>query len=329
MESKLQVLEQRSAPRATAADGPPLVPLLEMMVRIREFEAFCMDLRSRGEVLGNTFPCLGQEAFCAVGAALSPQDVIFPSYRSRGVFFGKGVDVAEHLRELVASPRSQLAGREVFHHASWPSAGLMPGSSMIGGWMPMAAGYALSTRLKGMHDVATVCTWGDGSYGAGDFHEALNLIGVWKLPVVLVCENNGYQVSAGWQSMRTHRQFRPVMDAYGIATLDVDGNDAQALWEATVQARRMALDGRPVLIDAVTYRMGGYSSHIGEPRHGHEQEMAAWRERDPVALLARRIAAGEAAAQQLLEQVRAEQRRRVQQAWDGVRSETAAEEVAR
>ncbi|MCW5772111.1 MAG: hypothetical protein KIT16_10785, partial [Rhodospirillaceae bacterium] len=179
--------ETRANDRPTGAE--PL-EFYRIMLRTRLFEEFCMRVRREGKVLGNTYPCLGQEALGVAALALAPGDAVFPSYRSRAIVFGKGATVEQHLRELIGAPDSEQGGREVFHHAAFPRIGVMPSSSMIGGWAPTAAGYALTQQLERSGNV-TVCVIGDGSLGAGDLHEALNIVGVWKLPFVLMVENNG------------------------------------------------------------------------------------------------------------------------------------------
>jgi pyruvate dehydrogenase E1 component alpha subunit len=260
-----------------------------MMTRCRRFEEASERLRQAGEVLGNTFPSLGQEAIGSLSFVLDEGDVLYPSYRSRPVFFGRGVTVLEHFRELFGSPRSLWAGREVFHHTFWPGKGMMPASSMIGGWVPMAAGYALTQKLENSNTI-TVCMAGDGSFGAGDLHEALNIVGVWKLPFVLVVENNGYQVSAAWNAMRNNRSLIPHVEPYGFVGRSVDGNDAMAMVVAMQWARKTALSGKPVVLDCETYRMGGYSSHLGEPRRAHQNEVGEWRKKDPIDNLAAMLA---------------------------------------
>jgi TPP-dependent pyruvate/acetoin dehydrogenase alpha subunit len=299
--------------------------LYRLMARTRAFEARSMQLRADGEVLGNTFPSLGQEALCAVGLALAPQDVVFPSYRSRPLFFGKGISVEQHFRELAGSASSGAAGHEVFHHASWPAAGMMPSSSMIGGWVPMAAGHALAQKLDG-EDAITVCAIGDGALGAGDLHEALNFIGLWRLPVLMICENNEYQVSARWDTMRHARRLGAYAAPHGFETLEADGNDAVALHDLVRELRPRVAAGTPVFVDCMTYRMGGYSSHIGEPRQGAEaeREREGWRARDPLRVAAERIAAltGET-ANAALAAIEREEEEAVAAAWARVAAEPA------
>lgn len=277
-------MSTRPQRRNDVPPGAEPVEFLKLMWRTRLFEEFSMRLKKEGAVLGNTYPCLGQEALGVAAMALAPGDAVFPSYRSRAIVFGKGATVEQHFREMIGAPEAEQGGREVFHHAAFPAIGVMPSSSMIGGWAPTAAGYALTQQIEKSGGV-TVCVIGDGSYGAGDLHEALNIVGTWKLPFVLMVENNGYQVSAEWSQVRAQKALAPYVAPYGFVTRPVDGNNAFDVFHSMAWARAEALAGRPAMLDCETYRMGGYSSHFGEPRTGIDDELAAWRARDPIAFL--------------------------------------------
>ncbi len=307
-------MQVATAPAAAAGRADLALRLYRMMVRVRFFEEFCIDLRKRNEVVANTYPSLGQEASVAVAAALGPDDVVFPSYRSRPAFFGRGVTAEDHFVEMLATPDSTLHGREVFHHASFPAKGVMPGSSMIGSWLPMAAGYALTQKMEGGKGI-TACHMGDGTFGAGDLHETLNLAGIWKLPFMLVCENNGYQVSQHWSKMRVQREMRAYFEPHGFTCLEVDGNDALAVFDAALHGRGIAAGGTPVLLDCFTYRMGSYSSHFPEPRKGIEQEKADWLAKDPLAR-GRDACAGLGLSLQQLDQAVGEERAQIAAAWE-------------
>ncbi|HEY7611322.1 MAG TPA: thiamine pyrophosphate-dependent dehydrogenase E1 component subunit alpha [Alphaproteobacteria bacterium] len=312
-----------TAPSAQRNDVPPgaaPVEFLRLMLRTRLFEEFCMRLKKEGAVLGNTYPCLGQEALGVAALALAPGDAVFPSYRSRAIVFGKGATAEQHFRELIGAPESEQGGREVFHHAAFPGLGIMPSSSMIGGWAPTAAGYALTQHLERSGTV-TVCVIGDGVLGAGDLHEALNIAGVWKLPFVLMVENNGYQVSAGWNQVRAQRAIAPYVQPYGFVTRPVDGNNPFDVFHSTAWARAEALAGRPAMLDCETYRMGGYSSHFGEPRTGIEEELAAWRRRDPVAFMEDWLLRQGGSSKQALAALRAEEAEAIASAWQSARRE--------
>jgi len=302
--------------------GAEPVEFLRLMLRTRLLEEFSMRLKKEGAVMGNTYPCLGQEALGVAGLALAPGDAVFPSYRSRAIVFGKGATVEQHFREMIGAPDAEQGGREVFHHSAFPGIGVMPSSSMIGGWAPTAAGYALTQQMERTGSV-TVCVIGDGSLGAGDLHETLNIVGVWKLPFVLMVENNGYQVSAAWNQVRAQRALAPYVQPYGFVTRPVDGNNAFDVLHSMAWARAEALAGRPAMLDCETYRMGGYSSHFGEPRSGIEDELAQWRARDPIVQIEDWLERHGGMAKRALAAIRAEEAEAIAAAWEKARRGTA------
>jgi TPP-dependent pyruvate/acetoin dehydrogenase alpha subunit len=315
-------LQTATSHRDVAVDalGGLALEFYRVMVRTRLFERFCMRLRAAGEVLGNTYPSLGQEALGAAGLALAAEDVVFRSYRSRPICFGKGVSVTAHLRELAGAEGAVLGGREVFHHAMYPEHGIMPGSSMIGGWVPAAAGCALALKLDRAAAVA-VCCVGDGVLGAGDLHEALNMVGVWKLPFVLMVENNGYQVACSWDMVRTQRALAPYVEPYGFVTRPVDGNDAFDVYQSMAWARRTALAGSPAMLDCHTFRMGDYASHFAVPRRNIELDLAAWGRRDPIDLIATWLAESAGIVARELEDVNAAEQAAIEDAYAAMRVE--------
>jgi TPP-dependent pyruvate/acetoin dehydrogenase alpha subunit len=323
-------VERAAAPRNLDVDalGGRALELYRVMVRTRLFERFCMRIRAAGEVFGNTYPSLGQEALGAAGLALAADDVVFPSYRSRPICFGKGASVIAHLRELVGGKGSALGGREVFHHAMFPESGIMPGSSMIGGWVPVAAGHALAQRFD-RAEAVTVCCIGDGVLGAGDLHEALNMVGVWKLPFVLLVENNAYQVASRWDMVRTRRALAPYVEPYGFVVRPVDGNDAFDVYQSTLWARRMALAGQPAMLDCHTFRMGGYSSHFTVERKGAEEELAAWGRRDPIDLIATWLTGNAGILPRELDEVSEAEQSAIEDAFATVRAEAGEPPSAR
>ncbi|MSQ72557.1 MAG: hypothetical protein EXR27_14890, partial [Betaproteobacteria bacterium] len=157
-----------------------------------------------------------------------------------------------------------------------------------------------------------------GGSGAGDLHESLNMIGVGKLPVLLICENNGYQVSESWRTMRVQRGLSQYVAPHGFECAEIDGNDPFAVFDATLAARPRVAAGTPMLLDCFTYRMGGYSSHFGEPRRGNEAEMAEWKKRDPIERARTRcLAAGIAEA--ALAAMAEDERAAMDTAWQTVR----------
>jgi TPP-dependent pyruvate/acetoin dehydrogenase alpha subunit len=252
----------------------------------RLFEEALIRWEHEGKISAQTFPSKGQEAI-AIGCclALEKGDTVIPSFRTRGAMIAMGVSITEQLREFVHSPLAAGDSRDAPHHSSWPERGVMPGSTMIGGHLAMAAGLALAMQNEKQGGVS-VAFFGDGTLGSGDLYETMHIAGTWKLPLILVCENNGWEMSTPWPKVRKTRSLIPYAEPFGFATRNVDGNDALDVYQAARWARATALSGQPVFLDCFTYRVGLYSSHFGEVRPEIENELAEWAERDPLKRMA-------------------------------------------
>ena len=248
----------------------------------RIFEEALIRWEREGKISAQTFPSRGQEAI-AIGCclALEQGDTVIPSFRTRGAMIGMGVSIADQLREFVHSPRAAGDSRDAPHHSSWPEQGVMPGSTMIGAHLAMAAGIAVAMQCDRQANVS-VAFFGDGTLGSGDLHETLHIAGAWKLPLILVCENNGWEMSTPWEKVRKTRSLIPYAEPLDFVTRTVDGNDALDVFHSARWARAMALGDRPVFLDCITFRTGLYSSHFGEVRPGIEDELAEWGEHDPL-----------------------------------------------
>jgi TPP-dependent pyruvate/acetoin dehydrogenase alpha subunit len=256
------------------------------MLVTRLFEEALIRWEHEGKISAQTFPSKGQEAI-AIGCclALEKGDTVIPSFRTRGAMIAMGVSITEQLREFVHSPLAAGDSRDAPHHSSWPERGVMPGSTMIGGHLAMAAGLALAMQNEKQGGVS-VAFFGDGTLGSGDLHETMHIAGTWKLPLILVCENNGWEMSTPWPKVRKTRSLIPYAEPFGFATRNVDGNDALDVYQAARWARATALSGQPVFLDCFTFRVGLYSSHFGEVRPEIENELAEWAERDPLKRMA-------------------------------------------
>src|SRR4029453_17274668 len=252
----------------------------------RLFEEALIRWEHEGKISAQTFPSKGQEAI-AIGCclALEEGDTVIPSFRTRGAMIAMGVSITEQLREFVHSPLAVGDSRDAPHHSSWPERGVMPGSTMIGGHLAMAAGLALAMQNEKQGGVS-VAFFGDGTLGSGDLYETMHIAGTWKLPLILVCENNGWEMSTPWPKVRKTRSLIPYAEPFGFATRNVDGNDALDVYQAARWARATALSGQPVFLDCFTYRVGLYSSHFGEVRPEIANELAEWAERDPLKRMA-------------------------------------------
>jgi TPP-dependent pyruvate/acetoin dehydrogenase alpha subunit len=263
--------------------------LYRNMLVTRLFEEALLRWEHEGKISAQTFPSKGQEAI-AIGccAALENGDTVIPSFRTRGAMIGMGVSIAEQLREFVHGPLAAGDSRDAPHHASWPERGVMPGSTMIGGHVAMAAGLAVAMQFE-KQDSVSVAFFGDGTLGSGDLHETLHIAGMWRLPLILVCENNGWEMATPWRNVRRTRSLIPYAEPFGFAGRSVDGNDALDVYHSARWARATALGGQPVFLDCLTFRLGLYSSHFGEVRPGIETDLADWEKRDPLSRLADRL----------------------------------------
>jgi len=287
--------------------------LYHNMLVTRLFEDALIRWEHEGKISAQTFPSKGQEAI-AIGCclALETGDTVIPSFRTRGAMIGMGVPIADQLREFVHSPLAAGDSRDAPHHSSWPDRGVMPGSTMIGGHLAMAAGLALAMQNE-KQPAVSVAFFGDGTLGSGDLHETMHIAGMWGLPLILVCENNGWEMSTPWPKIRKTRSLIPYAEPFGFATRNVDGNDALDVYQSARWARATAVGGQPVFLDCFTFRLGLYSSHFGEVRPGIEQELAEWEKRDPLKRMADwLIEHGEASAEDL-ERLRREEEANLEQ----------------
>jgi TPP-dependent pyruvate/acetoin dehydrogenase alpha subunit len=191
---------------------------------------------------------------------------------------------------------------------------------MIGGHLPMAAGLALAMQLESQRTVS-LAFFGDGTLGSGDFHETLHIAGIWGLPLILVCENNGWEMATPWHKVRKHRSLIPYAEPFGFATRRVDGNDALDVYHSAGWARATALSGRPVLLDCITFRSGTYSSHFGETRPGIEKELAEWEAQDPLKRMGDWLIDHGFAPAADLERVRREEEQRIEDAFHRILAE--------
>ena len=291
------------------------------MLVTRLFEEALIRWEREKKISAQTFPSMGQEAI-AVGCcvAMEKEDTVIPSFRTRGAMVAMGITIVEQLREFLHSPLAAGGSRDAPHHSSWPDRGVMPGSTMIGGHLAMAAGLALAMQLEG-RDAVSLAFFGDGTLGSGDLHETMHIAGTWSLPLILVCENNGWEMATPWQKVRMHRELIPYAEPFGFATRKVDGNDPWDVYHSARWARATVLNGQPVFLDCMTFRSGTYSSHFGETRPRIEKDLAEWKERDPLKRMAAWLVGHGLASEQDLERMRQEEEERIQEAFNQVVAE--------
>jgi 2-oxoisovalerate dehydrogenase E1 component alpha subunit len=254
-------------------DAEALRDLYRKMVLIRRADQEALNLQRQGE-LGLWGQYLGQEAI-HVGAtmALQPQDWIFPSYREFGMAMCRGIDPAQMLtlfRGLSHGPWDPRTYR------------FAPLTIPVATQVPHAVGFAMGCRFKRSDEVALV-TFGDGATSEGDWHEAMNFAGVFRAPVVFLCQNNAWAISVPL-AKQTAGSIAERARGYGFPGIRIDGNDVLAVYAATrAAASRARQHDGPYLIEAVTYRMGAHTSSDDPTRYRPDSELRAWREKDPIA----------------------------------------------
>jgi pyruvate dehydrogenase E1 component alpha subunit len=249
-----------------------------------------MTLYRQGKVPGSFYDGFGQEAVSAGATwAMGPRDRLCILHRDLAAHVIRGVGAARILGQYMGREGGITRGRDGNVHFGDRTVGCVGMVSMLPDMMLVATGLAMAFKLRGEQRVAL--TWfGDGSTSRGDFHEAMNWAGVQKLPVIFVLENNQYAYSTP-----LHAQFAvdPVerAAAYGFPGVKVDGNDPEAMFEATREARERALaGGGPTLLEAVTMRMHGHAAH-DDMKYVPQAQIEEWRAKDPIDRQARRLEA--------------------------------------
>jgi acetoin:2,6-dichlorophenolindophenol oxidoreductase subunit alpha len=257
--------------------------LLRQMYEIRYFEDQIQKLFSDGHIQGTTHLANGQEAV-AVGAAdaLEPDDLVFSTYRGHHHNLARGLPMRSAFAEILGRSGGCCGGKGGSMHLTDVARGLLGSYAIVGGHLPIAVGTAWASRITGDHAV-TCCFFGDGTTTIGSFHEALNMAAVWQLPVIFVCENNGYSEYTRIEDVVP--VMNPAADraaAYGLESIIVDGNSVDDVRAAVVGARHRAAAGEgPSLIEALTYRHGGHS-RADPGKYRPAEELAAWLARDPI-----------------------------------------------
>ncbi|PTE11009.1 dehydrogenase [Mesorhizobium helmanticense] len=253
------------------------------MWRIRRFEERAAELFKSGVIKGTAHSCVGQEAI-AVGACavLDDDDYIVSHHRGHGHCIAKGADTGKMMAELFGRITGYGHGLGGSMHIAALDRGILGANGIVGAGLGIGTGAALSATIRGTRQVC-VAFFGDGAANEGIFHESLNLAALWKLPVIFVCENNGYGLSLGVEQASAVPRISTRAAAYGMPGETIDGNDAVIVRDALGIAVQRARAGEgPSLIEAMTYRSGDHSMRTNLPRYRPEAEEEEWRRRDPI-----------------------------------------------
>ena len=277
------------ARKADAVSGDLARRLLATMWLCRAFEEKVSELIQSGTIAGLVHLAIGQEATAAaIGALLGDDDLLFSGHRAHGHALAKGADPSRVLAEIAGRATGLCGGKGGSMHLVDVAHGFLGATGVVGGNVPNALGVALAQQQRRTGH-ATVVFFGDGAAQAGHFLESLNLASLWELPVVLVCENNGYAEFTPRSAHTNVERVARLAETYGIATLTVDGNDALAVHEAAAPFIARAREGKgPALIECLTYRMRGH--YEGDAvKYREASELDVWKQRDPLRILERRM----------------------------------------
>ena len=255
------------------------------MLRIRNFECRAEAMHAAGEIAGALHTCSGQEGeIVGASMALRQDDYMIGNHRSHGHPIAKGASLGPLMAELLGRSTGVCKGKGGSMHLSDFSVGSLGETSIVGSGLPVAVGAAFGAQMQGS-DRATLCFFGDGATSAGAFHEALNLAALWKLPVIFLCENNGYAISTPVARAIPVANIAERANAYAMPSAIVDGQDVDAVEAVVSEAvTRARSGGGPTLIEAKTYRYGEHAANMGRVFVDRASELEKWRRRDPIQL---------------------------------------------
>ncbi|MGH8262788.1 MAG: thiamine pyrophosphate-dependent dehydrogenase E1 component subunit alpha [Steroidobacteraceae bacterium] len=257
--------------------------------RIRLFEGQVQRLAAAGEIPGFPHLSTGQEAV-AVGvcAHLSRDDVLFTSHRGHGHVLAKGSDLQATFAEILGRQDGLCRGRGGSMHLVDAANGVLGATGVVAGNLPLAAGAAWAAQAQGKRNISVVF-FGDGATGAGAFHETLNLAALWRLPVLFVCENNGYAEFTSREEHSNVKQVSSFAAPYAIPATTIDGNDLPAVHAAAREAIDLLRKGQgPYLLECMTLRMAGH--YVGDSQqYRSKEDLAALREKCPIERLKRHL----------------------------------------
>ena len=267
------------------------MPMIDQTLAVKVYETFAfhrvLDERmvssQRQGRLSFYMAALGEEAASVGGAAgLQPQDMIMSQYREQGALMFRGFSLENFMNQMFSNENDLGKGRQMPIHYGSSELNYMTVSSPLGTQIPQATGYAYGQKLQGL-DAVTLCYFGEGAASEGDFHAGLNMAAVQQAPVIFFCRNNGYAISTPSDEQFKGNGIASRGVGYGIKTLRVDGNDILAVIKATQTARTYALkENAPVLIEAMSYRLGAHSTSDDPSGYRTREEEEKWQENDPI-----------------------------------------------
>jgi pyruvate dehydrogenase E1 component alpha subunit len=300
--------------KTTADERALLTELYRQMLTIRRVEEAAAKAYAQGKIGGFLHLGIGQEAVC-VGAiaALRPTDYVVGTYREHGHYLAKGGTAKEVLAELYGKSTGASKGMGGSMHLFAAARRMLGGYGIVGGHVPLAAGVAFASKYRGTDDV-TLCFFGDGSVPQGAFHEGISLAGLWKLPIVFICENNQYSMGTPLYRTLAVPDVTERAAGYAVARDRFDGEDVlrvrDRIGEAVARARQTQ---QPTLVEVITYRFRGHS--MSDPgNYRTKDEIEEWKKRDAVPLAREKLQAQYAVGEDELLTLEAHVKAEVQEA---------------
>lgn len=270
-------------------DDQMLTELFRSMSSIRQFENLVTRLSLDGIIFGPVHSYAGQEAIASgICSQLSKDDVIASTHRGHGHFLAKGGTFGSILAELFGLPQGANSGYGGSMHVCDLSLGIYGANGIVGAGVPIACGSALASKLDNTRDIS-VAFFGDGAINQGVVLESFNLASTWSLPIVFVCENNGYAATV-CSVKSTSGSLKERARSFGLESMEIDGQDVVAVYSAFKNAREHVKSGKgPCFINAITYRYEGHFSTEYKRgfKYRSDDEVDTWRLRDPLLLMKR------------------------------------------
>lgn len=284
-----------------------LIEMYRLMLLTRKFETRTELILREGKLFDGCHTCIGEEAI-HVGAIykLGKDDIIMPSLRGRGVYITRGEPIKIMLAKMYGKQTGKNMPKESSHHHGVQDLGILVGVGVIGSDIAKATGAALAIKLKGTKQVV-LDFFGDGASNRGDFHESLNLAGIWKLPIVYICENNQFQMSTTFEDHTACADIADRAPGYGMPGIVIRGSDVIAVHEAVQEAIKRARDGQgPSLIECKVYR---FYPHVGllsrERRSKDEIDEGKQMFGDPIEILKSQLMEREILTEEMVKDIEA------------------------
>jgi acetoin:2,6-dichlorophenolindophenol oxidoreductase subunit alpha len=266
------------------------IEMYTRMLTIRRFEERVVKEFFEGKISGFVHSYIGEEAIATgVCAHFDHKDKIVSHHRGHGHCIAKGADIRRMMAEIYGKKTGYCKGKGGSMHIADFSIGMLGADGIVGAGLPIAVGAAMAAQLEADHRIAAVF-FGDGACNEGEFHEALNMAGIWKLPLLFICENNQYGVNTHFEYALAAKEIIRMPDAYHIPTMVVDGNDVEAVYRAAGEMVAGIRSGYgPAFLECKTYRwhkhfLSAYLADLRPP-----EELEAWKKKCPIAAFERKL----------------------------------------